>query len=57
MEGIGLLLLWIVFAVVGWILASNKGRSAIGWAVLGFLFPPALLILLVLKPVPQSAER
>lgn len=45
------LLLWgIVWAVACGIIAANRGRSGIGWAVLGFCFSFVAVIVLVAIP-------
>lgn len=51
-----IVLLWLVFGIVGAVVASNKNRSAFGWFFLGILFPPALLILLVQKKIDKSIQ-
>ena len=39
---------WIVAAICGWIIAERKKRPTDAWAVLCFLFPMTILILLCL---------
>jgi len=59
-----LLVIWIVVAIVAAIIASNKGRSNVGWFFLCLLLTPlAILVLLALpeaegaiKTCPQCAE-
>ncbi len=43
--------LWLVFGVVGAIVASNKNRSGILWFFFAVLFPPLLLVLFVLPKI------
>jgi len=38
------LLSMIAFAGLGYVLATKRGRSGIGWAIGGAIFPPLLLI-------------
>jgi hypothetical protein len=45
----------IIIAIVGWNIASNKGRSCEGWFAICLLLPLAILILLAL-PALQPAE-
>lgn len=53
--------MWIVFALMGAglsaVVASQKGRNALGWAALGFLFPLISVIAIFcvksLLPQPQ----
>lgn len=52
-----LFLFWIGIAIVTGIAASNKGRSAFGWFILGALFSLlALLLVLVLPSLKQIAS-
>ena len=44
----------IVAAVVGGIVAGNKNRSVFGWLILCLFFPIAVVIILVLKPLPEK---
>jgi RNA polymerase subunit RPABC4/transcription elongation factor Spt4 len=41
------ILIWLLFGVVCAIIASNKGRSAFGWLVLGVLLGPFALVLVL----------
>lgn len=46
----GLVLIWFAMAVITALAASARGRSAIGWFVLGLLFSVfALLAVLVME--------
>jgi hypothetical protein len=56
-----ILIIWVVLAIVGAIVASNKGRSGAGWFFLCLLLTPVvILILLALpslkRPEPRLAE-
>lgn len=67
-----LVFIWLAFAVVCAIVASNKGRSAFGWLILGAIFGVFALIVLaflsnlkapqverneaVVAPLPPGAE-
>lgn len=44
------LILPIVAAFIGVIVAERKGRSSMGWAILGLLLPVSVIVLLFLKP-------
>lgn len=45
------LFIWVAFAVVSALAAGSRGRSFLGWFVLGFLFGPfALVAVLVMAP-------
>jgi hypothetical protein len=46
---VGVLIFAIVIGACAGILASNKGRNAAAWCVIGFLLPPAILVLLCLE--------
>lgn len=43
-------LLWIVIAVITSIIAVAKGRSFIGWFLIGFLFSLFALVLVIVLP-------
>jgi len=43
-----------VSALISWAVATVKGRPADRWALLAFLFPPALLLVLVLRTIPRE---
>jgi hypothetical protein len=48
---------WAAFAVIIGIAAGNRGRSAIGWALLAALISPLLALALLLalgSPVPNA---
>lgn len=54
----GFFLLWLFFASVSAAVASKKGRSTGLWFILGALFGPfALIVILVLSVDRLSAER
>ena len=44
----------IVAAVVAYMIASAKHRDASHWATIAFLFPPAVLLTLVLRTIPPE---
>lgn len=41
----------IVGGIIAWIVASRKRRDRQSWAFATFFFPPAVLLLLALKPL------
>lgn len=43
-----ILVIWVVFAILTAVVASNKGRSGIGWLLLGLVFGIFALILVAL---------
>ena len=49
-----ILFIMLVFGVIGGVVASNKGRSVAGWALLCALFPLIALIILVILPSGKS---
>ncbi len=50
--------LWLLFAAVPAILASQKGRSAVGWFVLALVISPLLAARRgAVPPVPQRPGR
>lgn len=52
----GLLLFWVVFAVCVGIIASARGRSAVGWFFLSLLISPVLALILVMcLPAPGAS--
>jgi len=51
-------LIWLVCGIVAGVLAEQKGRSGCGWVVLGLLFGPlAILVVVVASPNEQKRER
>lgn len=42
--------IWLIIAIICGVVASSKGRSGIGWFLLGFLFSFFALILVALLP-------
>jgi hypothetical protein len=42
---IGALFVWIMCAIICAVIAGNKGRSSIGWGILGFLLGPLGIVL------------
>ena len=49
------LLIGVVGGLISALIASSKGRSALGWAVAGFLAPLiAIIVLLVMAPATRS---
>ena len=51
-------LVLLVFAFITGLIAHSRGRSAIGWAILGFLFQCfAIILLLVLPDLNLEEER
>lgn len=45
-----LLLVLFLPAMIGEFIASGKGRSALGWFLLCGIFPPAIFVIMLLKP-------
>ena len=45
------------FAWLGHFMADRRNRRAVGWGVAGALFPPVLIILFFLKPVPDEPQE
>lgn len=48
---------WLLFSAIPAVIASNKGRSGIGWFFVGLLVSPllALILVLVLAPIKKAA--
>ena len=47
----------VLAAVVAYMVASAKHRDASHWATIAFLFPPALLLTLLLSTVPAEHRQ
>jgi hypothetical protein len=47
----------VIFGWLGRFLALKRNRHPLGWGLAGALFPPLLIILFVLKPLPEEAEE
>ncbi|MFZ5452912.1 MAG: hypothetical protein ACOZF2_13730 [Thermodesulfobacteriota bacterium] len=46
-----LFIIWVLFGIGAAIAASNKGRSSLGWFLLGILLGPFALLYVLLVPV------
>jgi len=44
------LTIWIVIAIVGAIVANNKGRSGLGWFLLCLILTPLMVLVLLALP-------
>lgn len=51
-----LLLFWIMFGVLGILVARNKGYSLGWWFFVGVMFPPGLLVLLFLPYKDEESK-
>lgn len=49
-----LFITWVLFGIGAAIAASNKGRSSLGWLVLGVLLGPFALLYVLLVPAIKS---
>lgn len=49
--------LWITLLIATWIVADRRGRSVIGWVIIGMLLSPiiSLILVLVLPSKRQAA--
>jgi hypothetical protein len=47
---------WLVIWIVGAIVASNKGRSVVGWFFLCLLLTPLAILVLLVLPTLRAAE-
>ena len=50
-----LLVVWIVIAIVGAIVAGNKGRSGVGWFFACLILTPLAILILLALPRLESA--
>jgi hypothetical protein len=50
------LVIWIVLAIIGAIVASNKGRSGVGWFFLCLLLTPLTILVLLALPTLKATE-
>ena len=52
------LILNLLFAIICAVVASNKGRSAVGWFILGFFFPIiAIIVLCCIANLKEEEQR
>ena len=52
-----LFLMWIGCGIGAMLIASGKGRSALGWGILGFLFGPLGLLAAAIMSPDQSVRE
>jgi len=53
-----LFLIWIACGIGALVIANGKGRSGLGWGILGFLFGPlGLLGAAMISPDQQASEK
>lgn len=52
--GIAIFIVVIICGIAGGVMAGNRGRSIAAWCILCALFPPLLLLIAFLKPLPPS---
>jgi uncharacterized protein (DUF983 family) len=45
------------FGWLGWSMATSRSRNPALWTALGAIFPPLLLILVLLKPLEDAAAE
>lgn len=50
MDLLGLFVVWLVVAITAAIVASNKGRSGVGWFFLCMLLTPVAILILLALP-------
>jgi hypothetical protein len=50
------LVIWIVVAIVGAIVANSKGRSGVGWFFLCLVLTPLAVLVLLALPTFKAAE-
>ncbi len=55
----GIVVIWLLFGIVTAVAASNKNRDVVGWFILGCLFGPfALVLVLIMKePIPGLVQQ
>jgi membrane protein implicated in regulation of membrane protease activity len=51
------LLIIAVFVVICGVIAYLRGRSVVAWAILGFLFGPLALVLVLLLPRGSNRQQ
>ncbi len=52
-----ILLIWVIAAIAAGIIASNKNRSAAGWALATFLLSPLLIIIILVLSKKEGSPR
>lgn len=52
-----ILVVWLVSALVTPVIASSKGRSSLGWLILGILFGPIALLFVAVAGRDQRREQ
>lgn len=56
MEPAILIIIWGFFVVLASFLGSEKGYSALGWFIMGLLFGPIAVLIVLLLPKTQPAR-
>jgi hypothetical protein len=54
---VGLAVLWAIFAGLGYYVAGQRGRPEVEVVVLGFLFGPLGVLIVLLLPTGQAGPR
>jgi len=52
----GIVIFWIFCAIISAVIASNKGRSGVGWFFLGLLFGPFGFVVAILPAIPKEPQ-
>ena len=53
----GMVFLWLLFAIFSAIIASSKGRSAVNWFFIGLLFGPFGLVVGLMSPLNNKPQN
>ncbi len=53
----GIFLIWFIAAIAAGIIAINKNRNAVGWALATFCLSPLMIIIILVLPKKEGSPE